>query len=134
MGYTHYWRRDKNLDVDKFKKASADCKKVADWLRIPIQYEYNRDEPPVFDWNLIRFNGVGDDGHETFYVQRICTESFQFCKTARKEYDTVVVACLIVLKHYFGDDIVISSDGDVKDWQLGLNACQKCLGYGKISF
>lgn len=140
MGYTHYWYRTEKLDKEKFNKAAADCKKVTAWLKIPIQYECDNPESPVFNNDLIRFNGVEDDGHETFYIDQIFDgyrqerngKLFHFCKTARKPYDTAVTACLIVLKHHFGDDIKISSDGNPENWQDALNAVQTCLEYGEI--
>ena len=45
MGYTHYFYRPEQLDKTNFAKASADCKKVTEWLKIPIQYEYNDARP-----------------------------------------------------------------------------------------
>jgi len=69
----------------------------------------------------IFFNGQ----YETFVVQRCHkkntithgegVEYFSFCKTAMKEYDPVVVACLLVLDHVLATDPVgfqWSSDGD----------------------
>ena len=82
-----------------------------------------------------------DRGCETFLISQTYKPSyrqetngklFSFCKTRGLEYDTAVTACLIVLNHYLGDDMDINSDGDTKDWQDGLKACQECLGYGKI--
>ena len=147
MGYTHYWRREKELNKDKFKAASADCKKIADWLKAPIQFEWNNPEPPVFDDTIIRFNGIEDDGHETFLVTQDYKHPFlksnqpdedgryfTFCKTARKPYDTAVTACLIILKHHFGDDIKVSSDGRNSEWREGVNAVKTCLGYGEVPF
>lgn len=92
---------------------------------------------------MIWFNGIGEDGHETFVFEQSHTISsydrkneqgqyFSFCKTARKPYDTAVVACLIILKHYFGDDLVVRSDGNPKEWAEGLQAVQDYLGYGEI--
>jgi hypothetical protein len=129
------------LDKEKFKKAAQDCKKVTQWLNIPIQYEYDTPKPPVFSDTEIRFNGVNDEGHETFTVHQVYSPSyrqekdgklFHFCKTARKEYDTAVTACLIILKHYFGDDFKVSSDGQPEEWGEGRHACQACLSYGEI--
>lgn len=143
MGFTHYFYRDIDLDKDKFAKAAADCKKVAEYLEIPIQYEYNEAKMPVFADELIRFNGVDEDGHETFVVEQKFSigsyesqdddgKYFSFCKTARKPYDTVVVACLIILKHYFGEDLRLSSDGYAEEWEEGLRAVKECLGYGEV--
>lgn len=111
--------------------------------RIPIQFECDAPETPIFSDSLIRFNGVDDDGHETFYIDQIFggtykqwrdNKVFAFCKTARKPYDTIVTACLIILKHYLGDDIKISSDGHPEEWQNGLNACKERLSYGELPF
>ncbi len=117
---------------------------VTDYLRskgIQIQFEHDEPEPPVFDDNLIRFNGVEHDGHETFYIAQEFDEHyrqpdddgklFAFCKTARKPYDTAVTACLIVLKHHLGDAIRLSSDGDPEDWETALETVQAVLNYGE---
>ena len=138
MGYTHYWYQDENLDGDLFAKASADCEKVC--AGASIQFEYDIDKPPVFNADEIRFNGIGENGHETFSINRDFKSSypqtnskrqfFSFCKTAFKPYDQLVTACLVVLKHHFGDAISISSDGERQDWQKGVDLCQEALGYG----
>lgn len=144
MGYTHYWYRDEKLDKEKFAKASKDCKLVTDYLRtkgIQIQFESDEPDPPVFDDNLIRFNGQEDEGHETFYIAQEFDEGyrqpddtgklFAFCKTARKPYDTAVTACLIILKHHLGDAIRLSSDGGNEGWLEGLEVVQAVLSYGE---
>ena len=73
------------------------------------------------DEEEVRFNGVGDNGHETFYLSRVQfprynrtdkSKYFNFCKTARKPYDKYVVKVLILMEKYFGDDVEIDSDGD----------------------
>jgi hypothetical protein len=51
-----------------------------------------------------------------------------FCKTAQYPYDTVVVACLIILKHYLGDSMEVKSDGDASEWADGLTLAQQVLG------
>lgn len=92
---------------------------------------------------MIQFNGTGDEAHETFTIEQSYmgtfkqwkgNKLFEFCKTARKEYDTVVVACLIILKHHFGNDVVVQSDGYADEWQIGLNAVKDCLNYGSVPF
>lgn len=142
MGYTHYWYRPETLEKEKFAKAAADCKKVAAWLKIPVQVESDEPEEPVFSESLIRFNGVNEDGHDTFVIPQVFFPSFRqekdgklfaFCKTARKPYDTLVTACLTILKHYF-DDIDVKSDGYAPEWEEGVNAVCHCLGYGNNSF
>ena len=84
----------------------------------------NISKKPEVTSKYIRFNGKLEQGHETFFFSRITeiqnyqsdkSMAFSFCKTARKEYDKFVTACLIYAKLIFGNDIRISSDGDIED-------------------
>jgi hypothetical protein len=81
----------------------------------------------------------GDCSHETFLVEQRFTiepwmrpedDFFACCKTAYKPYDIVVTGCLIILTHYFGDVVRVSSDGEEHDWEDGRRLCQHVLGYG----
>ena len=120
MGYTHYFTTNDTLDHDKFKQFSNDVKAVIKSTNIPLAYEYDTpNDKPLLNHETVRFNGVGDDGHETFLLERD-NLGFEFCKTAYKPYDVVVVAALSLAKYYFGDDIDISSDGDRNDWNDGV--------------
>lgn len=65
-----------------------------------------------------------DQGHETFGI-KVDDSEFNFCKTARKPYDVVVVAICIYLKSLGIFDW--SSDGDVKDHKEGGDLLLKCL-------
>ena len=56
---------------------------------------------------------------------------FNFTKTAFKPYDLAVNVCLIIIKHHLGDKIVVSSDGEMKEWQDAIDICQNAFGYGK---
>ena len=109
--------------------------------------------------DMIWFNGreENDQCHETFHLERKSTEEsyrtqqtsdingkpipfeegeecFTFCKTARKPYDIVVCCCLLIAKHYVGDLIKVSSDGDETEWNDAINLCKKHLGYNTFSF
>ena len=55
---------------------------------------------------------------------------FDFCKTAYKPYDWAVTAFLVIAKHYLGDKILVSSDGEMVHWQDAMQLCQIELGYG----
>ena len=74
---------------------------------------------PEFLKDRISFNGVGEDAHETFVLTPKET-GFTFCKTARKPYDTLVVAILCLADLTFPGLLSISSDGDSGDWEEGL--------------
>ena len=108
MGYSNYWNWDgiKNKeDVDLLlKKVNKILKKHKDIIR----KEYNQDLPAVCSEKCILFNGIGDDGHETFYFR--LSGDWNFCKTARKPYDEVVWEVLKAVKKLFPDKISISND------------------------
>jgi len=55
---------------------------------------------------------------------------FDCCKTAYKPYDLAVIICLIIAKHHLKEQIIVSSDGRLENWQDGMLICQKILGYG----
>lgn len=85
----------------------------------------------VTDKDKICFNGRGDaDSHETFVINRLRDDD-NFCKTARKPYDIMVCATLMIVRHYI-PDFKVSSDGDKDEheWQAAIALCQKVLHYG----
>ena len=141
MGYTHYWRRPQDLDMEKFKAAVEDCKVVCDKLSIPLG-DWDGKGEPVFTYTEIALNGKGDDDScETFHVpQHIESSQYQepneqgryidFCKTNYRPYDIVVQCCLLVFQHHFPDDeFVISSDGGESEWKDAHDMCESTLGY-----
>ena len=141
MGYTHYWYQAPQLDQDTFAKAAGDCRTVCEKLDIPLADADGRGNP-VFGEEFIAFNGRGEHAYEGFIVDRLFSvEShddpdehgryFDFCKTAHRPYDLAIQCCLIVLKHYFGDQFKVKSDGEQADWAPAMEACQAALGFGQ---
>ena len=128
MGYTHYWKRPAKLPAKKFAVASATCKAACELLTkqtgIPIVQEFNNNDPPTFSEDTVWFNGKGEDGHESFVIQRqdmdyerdkkptpAKGEQFAFCKTVRKPYDIHIAVCLVIFEKVFGPKVFkISSD------------------------
>lgn len=122
MGYTHYWYAKKNTPDELLVEAGRDCARIIEAANIPLAGPHG--EPgtkPVVDLATGKcwFNGLGDDAHETFCWPPDLTqdrpwgepgEVFTFCKTAQKQYDTVVVACLLRIEKVLGDYINVSSD------------------------
>jgi hypothetical protein len=125
MGYTHYWiPKDENskADFDRFSKA---CKKLhdalpettdtagGDYSTNPLEIRGGMGEgEPEFTTDAIWFNGNAERGlyHETFGISRVNTDRlWNFCKTARKPYDLLVVACLLAAVDIL--DYRFSSDG-----------------------
>lgn len=139
MGYTHYWsfkkpkKGEARLAEKKYAAAIKDCTKL-----IRAYYIINGElsgysahsEPGKYDG--IFFNGKGSDAHEDFSLRATFKETLNsdyrnFCKTAAKPYDVVVVACLLILKHHLGDLIEVSSDGYLDDWYEGRNIVRRYL-------
>ncbi len=148
MGYTHYWsfvdKRGERAKLDrKYKQALKLCSKLA--------YEYNRELKAIGlecerlsgysahvkpgTYGGLKLNGKGEGMHEEFSMREHFAEALktrEFCKTARKPYDIVVVASLCILKHYLGENFVVDSDGDRDDWQEGLELARRILLLTKL--
>lgn len=156
MGYTHYWNfkqppvKLNSLVEKRYQLAIRQCNKI---IRA-----YSKINGGLSGYNAhtigdkykgIKLNGKGDLMHEDFIMRETFLDNFHnyslddwrheryngfnFCKTARKPYDTVVVACLIVLQHYLKDWIKVSSDGDELDWELGLRLAKRVLKLKRLS-
>lgn len=114
MGYTHYF---KGLKSNEF---------IADALEQIVEKAREHGifvgdgwgiGAPIISADEIAINGDASKGldHETFYLSD--DDGFNFCKTARKPYDAVVVATLvyaIVGEHEGAENIC--SDGTWEDW------------------
>ncbi len=112
MGYTSYWRGNRCNEQDEkgYHLALPLIQKILERHKDIVCYEHDQpDRPPIADIQEIRFNGKGEDGHETFCFTSQ-TPKFAFCKTARKPYDIVVCECLLVLKACM-PNLIMSSDG-----------------------
>jgi len=112
IGYTHYWNSgscDTEKDKEGYTKALAIIRDIV--KRYDKILRWDEDKPrkraEVNEEN-VRFNGIGDNGHETFLFK--IGEEFEFCKTARKPYDIAVCECLLVLKAHM-PNLEIKSDG-----------------------
>lgn len=131
MGYTHYWTCDKapkgqaSIVERQYQKAIKDCQKI-------IKY-YQKRQPKGSDTRLsgysahtdwyggIEFNGCRGNQCESLSFRDHWPENEPaFCKTGRRPYDIVVVACLAVMKHRMGPLFYVDSDGDFMDWLAGV--------------
>ena len=138
MGYTHYWRQLRDFTDTEWQELMRLTKLItASSGRDIILSEFNINNEEI------RFNGYGEEGHETFLItkkkraKRQYEEqeaydrqgAFEFCKTAHKPYDKYVVAVLCALYNMAGQKewplgdgkiMSISSDGNTEDWTEGL--------------
>lgn len=150
-------------DYDKrWDAAVVDCMKAAVKAGIPIQDDTKpigkrkdltasfqrrkegwKEDGESFTRPEICFNGIGEAAHETFCVEAVIPakakrddrgEFFACCKTAGKPYDTVVCACLIILRVYFGDEIRVTSDGrdSSKGWADGFAIVKQACPHLKL--
>jgi len=104
MGYSHYWRMDKDLELTEDQGILIDYvleehKDLIDQTGAP---DFTTENHTIF------LNGIGELNHETFAVTKKA-EEFDFCKTARKPYDIVVCKLLFILSQSPG--FSFSSDG-----------------------
>lgn len=142
MGYTHYWTQTKNHTRAEWTQICEDIgailKDVQHVQGIPLAFECDEPLKAVeIGPEVIRFNGLGEDGHETFYItrNRKPLEEWQtkdqlgwdFCKTARKPYDLAVTACLAYLAAMESKPWRVSSDGDGRDWIDGVELARRVV-------
>lgn len=110
MGYTHYLRNKRAFTDAEWKALTEDVKKLIANCGVPIGNGHgDAGSSPVFNNRHIMFNGIGDDSHETALVKKDAS-SFEFCKTARKPYDKVVVEFYKLIRKY-DPKVILSSDG-----------------------
>ena len=124
MGYTHYWiikDTTKNLCVPNI---AQDVRAILMAGETPIADGWGTPgTEPLVNEDMVDFNGVGDECHEGFSFPpekgSSTTDVFDFCKTARKPYDTVVCAAIMAVKHHLKGNVRVSSDGDFDEplWQ-----------------
>lgn len=141
MGYTHYWSVAKHFSDKQWSAICADARKIVAAAPCRITYEDDNENPPTIDGDMIRFNGFGDAGYETFLLYRRPDNAF--CKTARKAYDPVVCAVLISANKHAPDVSEVRSDGGVGNfiegydtpdqaWVDALAFVTKVLGAGYV--
>jgi len=94
MGYTNYWECETDFTDEEWNAVCEEAQYMKE-----ISGGYNRenmfrtlDSVDILKGKVINeicFNGVGDNGCETFYLTNKAT-SFSFCKTREMPYDIYV--------------------------------------------
>ena len=128
MGYTHYWKVTEQLD-DGWDSFLNDARAIiAQAGRGDIEICGDDGiEGPELSWDAVLLNGTSknNEWHEPFVLYRKPIES-DFCKTARKPYDLVVTALLMLAANRW-DAVSIESDGDPEDWEPGRELISRAL-------
>jgi hypothetical protein len=153
LGYTHYWRQLRTINLAEWAQITADVGTILQHIQqrggINLgNCNGDRGTSPDFTPEpnaRFAFNGWGDDAHETFAIYRKvstekesseCFGGGDFCKTARKPYDIAVTAVLCYLStfHLMGDIdekrkpiISVSSDGKGSNFLAGLEVARVAL-------
>lgn len=148
MGYTHYitfklpkGTKAATLEAN-YQTAILECARVAHAYNAECSDKGLTDarlsgytaHTKVGQYGGIELNGKGDLMHETLTLREHFKQNFEefgngfaFCKTARKPYDTVVVACLAILKYRLGNAVEVSSDGTAGDWVNGVLLARRVI-------
>lgn len=137
MGYTHYWTKpaltgEALLEigevVTRMIKAieGKPVNTAGGFHKEPLQVcGGDGTGKPVISETEIALNGNGPElDHETFAI-RLAPDR-DFCKTARKPYDIIVVGALAYCAHKHG--FSVSSDGDPADWEGGVELVNQVAG------
>jgi hypothetical protein len=98
MGYTHYWKTEKDFTPETWDKICTKVKKILDNSNVSLVGSMGETgTSPKINKDYISFNGEEEDSHESFVVTREKDE-FNLCKTDRKPYDLPVCMCLLAIK------------------------------------
>lgn len=125
MGYTHYWR-SKGLTESEWESLVIHTERIIEASPVSVAEEFDSpDHPPLIMEDMIRLNGIGDDGCETFLLKKGPTD-FSFCKTHSRPYDEIVVAILIAAESVC-KEFSWSSDGEEAEHQQGRSLFESCL-------
>ena len=122
MGYSHYWKIEHDINLQAFKELQTVAAKVAEASDAPVGLSINTH--PLYP--SITVEGMASDAHETFYLTPKAVK-FEFCKTARKPYDEVVVG-ILDYAHRRGL-LKFTSDGNPDDLAAGERLSAKVAAH-----
>ena len=122
--YSHNW--GVNVGHEHTAEISADAARLAANCRVPLMRSiHDQDLDPVFGPDLIMFNGRGDSCEDFIYPP---TEGAGLrsnrgkCRTECRDYDTLVSAVLLAVKHHIGSKGSVRSTAapDSVGWQAAF--------------
>jgi hypothetical protein len=117
MGYTHYFQLHNEPTQTRWQSFTSGVSSIIRTSNVQLEAE-------VTDSRIV-LNGIGADSHETFVIEKGSVR-WNFCKTARKDYDEVVTAVLILARYVF-PDFSLSSDGTWEEWRTGRELFTKAM-------
>jgi len=128
MGYSHYFPQSRSFTDAEWLDITSHVNKVVALKKSIIgDATGNPGSMPSVNAKRIVFNGIGEMAHDTFSVTKSHDSSFNFCKTAQKPYDDVVVAVLCIIIALAPGALKVSSDGYSNDWKWGLDLAKEIM-------
>ena len=117
MGYSHYWKIHKEIPLQSFKKIQSAAIAFAELSDTHLNISLNTHPSHLY----LCIEGIDKEAKESFYLTPMAVK-FDFCKTAMKPYDEVVVAVL----NYTGSFEFFEwwSDGNKQDHRKAINLCR----------
>ena len=70
MGYTHYFDQVRSFTDDEWSKITERAKDILSQEKNIIDHDPKSDQKLTIDDEVIRFNGIGDESHETFFLPK----------------------------------------------------------------
>lgn len=161
MGYTHYFPQMKKIKAGTFKKIAMDIQTLiesGDERVAPLANGLGDEgtKPEIILGGReakVWFNGIEEDAHETFALNRQDERrgyegpdlpyGFTFTKTARKPYDTIVCAALLLCHYHAPGWRNIGSDGSPEElnpyecpngWTAARQLIIDVLGYDDVLY
>lgn len=110
MSYTHYMNNKPAFTDAQWATFTTSVKKIFATSKVPLAGP-NGSGKPIVNNTAVSFNGVGEDSHETCYISKEPMD-FEFCKTAEKPYDSVVVEVYKLVKRILPTTQLSSDGGD----------------------
>ena len=124
MGYTHYWEQEKDFSNEEWEDIVKVCGKLR-LIGVEADVQVDRYLEDGYGENIWVEGLTEATRHEIFFIpKKVSKDDWRFCKTARKPYDTTVVALLMFIK-FRCPWFEWSSDGDKDDHALGLELFNK---------
>ena len=113
MGYSVYFKQvGATPDEGQWWQIQVEADLICEKYKNILCREFDRpNQKPKITESIIVFNGRGNDGHETFVLQRNM-QGFNFCKTAEKPYTAAVKEILEEVNKIAPGWLALSADDD----------------------
>ena len=127
MGYSHYWKIHKEIPLQYFKKIQSADIAFAELSDTHLNISLSTHPSHLY----LCIEGIDKEAKESFYLTPMAVQ-FDFCKTAMKPYDEVVVATL----NYAGTFEFFEwwSDGNKQDHRKAINLLKGFYQGGEATY